>query len=178
MLGHRKVRTAMAAALTTGALLATAGAAQAQRPASMGEGAPVGESGIQLYNFRDYLSSGSGEILCPASPAPPTAYCTPTMPANNVTARMERLFAFLQAQGIKNVELYGYPGNPFPSGSAPQGNRQGLLDLRALGDKYGLRFPARHGSLSESTWEGEITAAKILGQEMVGEGGTGGAGSL
>ena len=58
------------------------------------------------------------------------------------------------------------------------GNRQGLLDLRALGDKYGLRFPARHGSLSESTWDGEIAAAKILGQEMVGEGGTGGAGSL
>ena len=64
---------------------------------------------------------------------------------------MERLFAFLQAQGIKNVELYGYPGNPFPSSGSPQGNRQGLLDLRALGDKYGLRFPARHGSLSEST---------------------------
>ncbi len=91
---------------------------------------------------------------------------------------MERLFAFLQAQGIKNVELYGYPGNPFPSSGNPQGNRQGMLDLRALGDQYGLRFPARHGSLSESTWEGEIAAAKILGQEMVGEGGTGGAGGL
>ena len=178
MLGHRKVRTAIAAALTTGALLATAGAAQAQRPPTLGEGAPVGQSGVQLYNFRDYLTSGSGEILCPASPAPPTPYCTPTLPANNVMGRMERLFAFLQAQGIKNVELYGYPGNPFPSGSSPMGNRQGILDLRALGDKYGLRFPARHGSLSESTWEGEIAAAKILGQEMVGEGGTGGAGSL
>ena len=69
-------------------------------------------------------------------------------PANNVTARMERLFAFLQAQGIKNVELYGYPGNPFPSGRARWATAQGLLDLRALGDKYGLRFPARHGSLS------------------------------
>jgi len=178
MLGHRKVRTAMAAALMSGALLATAGAAQAQRPPTLGEGAPVGQSGVQLYNFRDYLTSGSGEILCPASPAPPTPYCTPTLPANNVTARMERLFAFLQAQGIKNVELYGYPGNPFPSGSSPMGNRQGLLELRALGDKYGLRFPARHGSLAESTWEGEIAAAKILGQEMVGEGGAGGAGGL
>ncbi|WP_053227236.1 OmpL47-type beta-barrel domain-containing protein [Solirubrobacter soli] len=169
---------AIAAALSAGALLATAGAAQAQRPANLGEGAPVGQSGVQLYNFRDYLSGGTGEILCPASPTPPTPYCVPTLPANNVNARLERLFAFLQAQGIKNVELYGYPGNPFPSGSSPQGNRQGLLDLRALGDKYGLRFPARHGSLSESTWDGEIAAAKILGQEMVGEGGTGGAGSL
>ena len=138
----------------------------------MGAGAPVGQSGIQLYNFRDYLSSGSGEILCPASPTPPTPYCTPTLPANNVNARMERLFAFLQAQGIKNVELYGYPGNPFPN------NRQGILDLRALGDKYGLRFPARHGSLSESSWDAEIAASKLLGQEMVGEGGTDGAGGL
>jgi hypothetical protein len=65
MLGYRKVRTAMAAALTTGALLASASAAQAQRPASMGQGAPVGQSGVQLYNFRDYLTNGSGEILCP-----------------------------------------------------------------------------------------------------------------
>ena len=178
MRGHRKVRMAMAAALMTGALFATAGAAQAQRPASMGEGAPVGQSGIQLYNFRDYLTSGSGEILCPASPAPATPYCVPTLPANNVNARLERLFAFLQAQGIKNVELYGYPGNPFPSSGTPQGNRQGLLDLRALGDKYGIRFPARHGSLSEGTWDGEIAAAKILGQEMVGEGGADGAGGL
>ncbi len=178
MLRHRRVRAAIAAALTTGALLATAGAAQAQRPASMGEGAPVGQSGIQLYNFRDYLSGGTGEILCPASPTPPTPYCVPAVPANTVMARMERLFAFLQVQGIKNVELYGYPGNPFPSSGNPQGNRQGLLDLRALGDKYGLRFPARHGSLSESTWDGEIAAAKILGQEMVGEGGADGAGGL
>ena len=54
--------------------------AEAQRAPSMGEGAPVGQSGIQLYNFRDYLSGGSGEILCPASPAPPTPYCTPTLP--------------------------------------------------------------------------------------------------
>src|SRR3954452_21812460 len=144
MRGHRKVRMAMAAALMTGALLTTAGAAQAQRPASLGEGAPVGQSGIQLYNFRDYLSGGSGEILCPPSPAPATPYCVPTMPANNVTARMERLFAFPHAQGTKNVELYGYPGNPFPSSSNPQANPQGMLDLRALGEEYGLPFPARH----------------------------------
>ena len=28
--------------------------------------------------------------------------------------RLERVFAFLQSQDIRNVELYGYPGNPFP----------------------------------------------------------------
>ena len=82
----------------------------------VGEGAPVGQSGIQLYNFSSYLSNGAGEILCPASPAPPTPYCVgPTAPTTTM-ARMERLFAFLQSRGVKNVELYGYPGNPFPSG--------------------------------------------------------------
>ena len=84
LLGHRKVLRAAAAALTAGTLLATAGTAEAQRAPSMGEGAPVGQSGIQLYNFRDYLSGGSGEILCPASPQPATPYCTPTLPANTV----------------------------------------------------------------------------------------------
>ncbi|RKQ93231.1 sugar phosphate isomerase/epimerase [Solirubrobacter pauli] len=178
MLGHRKVWRAVAAALTTSALLMTPGAADAQRASSMGEGAPVGQSGIQLYNFRDYLSSGSGEIVCPASPAPATPYCTPTLPANNVLARMERLFAFLKANDIKNVELYGYPGNPFPSDSSPQGNLQGTMDLRALGDKYGIRFPGRHGSLNESRWDAEIAHAKILGQDHIGEGSSGGAGGL
>ena len=101
---HRKVRIA-AAALTTGALLGLApGVAQAQRPASLGEGAPVGQSGIQLYNFSSYLSNGAGEILCPASPAPATPHCVPTLPANNVMARMERLFQFLQANGIKSLD--------------------------------------------------------------------------
>ena len=129
-MGHRRVWKAVVAAFTASALLASPGAAQAQRASSMGEGAPVGQSGIQLYNFRDYLSSGSGEILCPAAPQPATPYCTPTLPANNVLARMERLFAFLKANDIKNVELYGYPGNPFPSDSSPQGNLQGTMDLR------------------------------------------------
>ena len=178
MLGHRKVLRAAAAALTAGALLATAGAAEAQRAPSMGEGAPVGQSGIQLYNFRDYLSGGSGEILCPPSPQPATPYCTPTMPANTVTARMERLFAFLQANDIKNVELYGYPGNPFPTDGNPQGNLQGSVALRALGDKYGIRFPARHGGLSEGRWDGEIAHAKILGQDHIGDGSSAGAGGL
>ena len=152
MLGHRKVRRAAAAALTTGALLATAGAAQAQRPPSMGEGAPVGQSGIQLYNFRDYLSGGvGGDPVSGRRRQPATPYCMPTLPANTVTARMERLFAFLQAHGIKNVELYGYPGQPVPERrAARRATCRACMDLRALGDKYGIRFPARHGSLSES----------------------------
>ena len=100
MSGHRKVRLAVAA-LATGAFLGLAPGAQAQRPPSLGEGAPVGQSGIQLYNFSSYLSNGAGEILCPPSPAPATPHCVPTLPANNVMARMERLFQFLQANGAR-----------------------------------------------------------------------------
>ena len=175
MRGHRKVWVAAATALT---FMATAGTAHAQRPTSMGEGAPVGQSGIQLYNFSSYLSNGAGEILCPASPAPATPYCVgPTAPTTTM-ARMERLFAFLQSRGVKNVELYGYPGNPFPSAQAPNGNPQGALELRALGDKYGIRFPGRHGSLNEARWDAEIAISRILGQDHVGESGPGGAGGV
>ena len=48
MRGHRKVWVAAAAALT---FMATASSAHAQRPVSLGEGAPWGQSGIQLYDF-------------------------------------------------------------------------------------------------------------------------------
>ncbi len=178
MRGHRSARAAAVAALATSALLAGVSSAHAQRPASLGEGAPVGQSGIQLYNFSSYLNNGAGEIICPASPAPATPYCVPPLPPSTTLARMERLFAFLQARGIKNVELYGYPGNPFPSTQVPLGNPQGALELRALGDKYGIRFPARHGSLNEARWGAEINISRILGQDHVGESGPGGAGGV
>ena len=43
--------------------------------------------------------------------------------------------------------------------------------MRALGDRYGLRFPGRHGNLTEANWENQILASKILGQDHVGESG-------
>ena len=173
------MRVAAVAALASAALLTGASGAQAQRPPSLGEGAPVGQSGIQLYNFSSYLSNGAGEILCPASPAPPTPYCIgPTDAPTTTNGRLERVFKFLQSQGIKNVELYGYPGNPFPSAQNPNGNLQGALELRALGDQYGIRFPARHGSLNEARWDAEIAISKVLGQDHVGESGPGGAGGV
>ena len=138
----------------------------------------MGQSGIQLYNFSNYLNNGAGEIICPASPAPATPYCVPPLPPSTTMGRMERLFAFLQSRGIKNVELYGYPSNPFPSAQVPLGNPQGALELRALGDKYGIRFPARHGSLNEARWGAEINISRILGQDHVGESGPGGAGGV
>ena len=113
MKGLGKVRAGAALAVA-GAVLTLAAPAQAQRPPSLGNGAPIGQSGIQLYNFNNYLSNGAGEITCPAPPADPTPYCVNPPAPTTSAGRLERVFQFLQARGIKNVELYGYPGNPFP----------------------------------------------------------------
>ncbi len=69
--------------------------------------------------------------------------------------------------------LYSYPGHPFPTATAGStGNLAGLQALRALGDKYGLRFPSRHGNLlPESNWDNQIAASRIVGQIHVGESG-------
>jgi sugar phosphate isomerase/epimerase len=172
-------RSGVAAIVATGVVLACAAVAQAQRPPTLGAGAPSGQSGIQLFNFNNYLNNGAGEILCPAPPADPTPYCVPTAPTTSA-GRLERVFAFLQSQGIKHVELYGYPGNPFPgTNPAVPLNVQGLTALRQLGDQYGLRFPGRHGSLTEANWDNQIAASKILGQDHIGEAGfPGGSGAF
>jgi sugar phosphate isomerase/epimerase len=178
MRGRRSARAGAFAVVAVGALLAFAAVAQAQRPPTLGDGAPSGQSGIQLFNFSSYLNNGAGEIVCPAPPADPTPYCVPAPPPN-AAGRLERVFAFLQSQGIKHVELYGYPGNPFPgTNPATPLNIAGLQGLRALGDQYGIRFAGRHGNLTEPNWDNQIAASKILGQDHIGEAGfPGGAGA-
>jgi sugar phosphate isomerase/epimerase len=169
--GSGKVRVGAALA-ATGAILSLAATAQAQRPANLGAGVPSGQTGIQLYNFNNYLNNGAGEIVCPAPPAAPTPYCVPSPAPTTSAGRLERVFAFLQSVGVKNVELYGYPGNPFPgTNPATPLNTAGLTALKALGDRYNLRFPGRHGNLTEANWDNQIAASKILGQDHIGEAG-------
>ena len=111
---------------------------------------------------------GAGHADCVAPPAPSTS-----------AARLERVFAYLRSKNIKNVELYGYPGNPFPgTNPATPLNTAGLQALRALGDSYGLSFVARHGNIAEANWDQEIQAAKILGQEVIGAADPPGIGNL
>jgi sugar phosphate isomerase/epimerase len=144
-----------AAVAAAGALLTCASAAQAQRPPSLGAGAPSGQMGVQLYDWSQYISNGAGEL----NPPVPSAQ----------DARVERVFQFLQSRGVKLVELYGYNGTLFPNTTAGNtGNIAGLQALRALGDKYGLRFPSRHGNIAEANWDNDIAASKILGQEYIG----------
>ena len=168
MKGFGKVRVSVAA-VAAGAILSCAGTAQAQRPASLGAGAPSGQMGAQLYDWSAYISNGAGEIVCPAAPAPPTTNCVaPPAPSTSAT-RLERTFAYLRSKNVQNVELYGYPGNPFPgTNPATPLNTAGLQALRAQGDSYGLKFVGRHGNIAEANWDQEIQAAKILGQEVIG----------
>ncbi len=172
MAGHRKVRARAVGVIAAGVVLSVASTAQAQRPPTLGAGAPSGQSGIQLYNFNGYLTNGAGEITCPAPPAAPTPYCVGPPAPSTSAARLERVFAFAQSVGIKHIELYGYPGNPFPgTNPATPLNVTGLTALRALGDRYGLHFSGRHGNLNEANWNNQIAASKIIGQDHIGESG-------
>jgi len=157
-----------AAIVAAGAILSCAATAQAQRPADLGAGAPTGQMGVQLYDWSQYISSGAGEITCPAAPAPPTTDCVAPPAPSTPGARLERTFAYLKAKNVRNVELYTYDSTVFPSNPSTPLNTTALTNLRALGDSYGLRFVSRHGSLNESNWDQEIQAAKILGQEVIG----------
>jgi len=174
--GFGKVRVGAALA-ATGVILSFAATAEAQRPPTLGDGAPSGQSGIQLYNFNNYLSGsatqpGQGEIVCPAPPAAATPNCVGPPAPLGTPAKLERVFAFLQSKGIRNVELYGYNGNPFPgTNPATPLNVEGLTALRALGDRYNIHFPGRHGNITEANWDNQIAASKILGQDHVGEAG-------
>ena len=83
-----------AAIVAAGAILSCAATAQAQRPADLGAGAPTGQMGVQLYDWSQYISSGAGEITCPAAPAPPTTDCvappapsTPSVRASSARSR-------------------------------------------------------------------------------------------
>ena len=169
--------TGAAAILATGALLRQRVPPVPRRNGrpALGAGAPAGQSGIQLYNFSGYLFKRRGCRPPVPLPRPSRRRTASRRPRRRpLPARLERLFAYLQANGIKHVEAYyGYPGNPFPgtNGPATPVNVAGLQALRALGDKYGLRFPGRHGNLTEANWDDRIRASKILGQVVVGESG-------
>ena len=55
----RRTRACAVVAATGVAVLAGAGAAQAQRPASVGDGVPTGQGSVQLFNYGGYISTGA-----------------------------------------------------------------------------------------------------------------------
>ncbi len=75
-------------------------------------------------------------------------------------------------QGHPQRRALRLSGQPVPDDRGGQhGQPRRPAALRALGDKYGLRFPGRHGSLNEPNWDNEIVASRILGQTHLGESG-------
>src|SRR4051812_28409059 len=80
----RARRCAAAAAIGTMALSASTGVAQAQRPATMGAGLPVGQTGTQMFSFSRYITGSAAQQA----------------------QRVEEVFAMLQSKGIRIAEPY------------------------------------------------------------------------
>lgn len=174
----RRARTCAALAATGVAVLATAGAAQAQAPASVGEGVPTGQGSVQMFNYGGFIGSGTGVTggssggtqtaaqlginIANAAAGTSCATATTTECRNN---RLDALFAFLQSKGTESVELFGWSGFPANNDIA------GLNTLRGLLDKNNLHCAGWHGSMTEADWTARVAAAKILGCDSIGSGG-------
>jgi sugar phosphate isomerase/epimerase len=173
----RRARACAAVAVTGAAVLATAGAAQAQRPASAGDGAPTGQGGVQMFNYGSYISTGgntgSANPITNVAPASDGTQCATsnaqTDPAARLTEcrwnRLEALFALLERKGTTNIELFGHAAFPANNDIA------GLERYRALLDKYHLHAAGWHGDMSEANWDARVNAARILGSDSIGSGG-------
>lgn len=138
------------AALLATAISAAAGTAFAAGPSCLN--APASKIGLQLYSL-------ATELRPPGPPAPPG---TPRpQPAPVDPARLESVYAGLQAIGWKNVE--NYDGN------------WGLGDTgyKAVLDRHGMKMVASHDSLDDASFPAALDRAKLLGQTYIGSGGYG-----
>ena len=160
-------RRALACAVTAAsgaAMLVGAAAAQAQKPASVGDGVKTGQLSVQMFNYGGYINNGGGTGAANPVTGVSAACLTSTTPACRAE-RLERLFAFLESKGVTGIELFGHAGFPADSDIA------GLTAYRALLDKYHLHAGGWHGSMNEANWDARVNAAKILGADFIGSGG-------
>jgi sugar phosphate isomerase/epimerase len=121
--------------------------------------------GVQLFNYGNYISSGGRT----GDPNPITGVSEACLTSTTTECRRERLealFAFLRSKGVTAVELFGHA--TFPASD----DIEGLQAYRALLDKYGLHAGGWHGSMNETQWAARVNAAKILGVDYIGSGGT------
>ena len=187
---RRRAIGCAAFAATGAVLMVTAGAAQAQRPATTGDGIPTGQMGVQMFNYGGWLNNAGGQ-----GAAPPAVFTSLTsgclvdenpLPGNandsrtTAPCRLERLralFSFLRSKGVTTIELFGHSNFP-ASNDIP-----GLVAYRGLLDEFGLHAGGWHGSMDKAGWDVRVNAAKILGADYIGSGGVvesadGGVGSL
>jgi sugar phosphate isomerase/epimerase len=165
-------RTRACAAVAGLAIFAAAAPAQGQdRPAKLGDGAPTGQMGVQMFNYGSYISNGgntgNANPITNVKPAADGSSCATATSSECRMNRLEALFAFLQKKGVTNIELFGHAGFPATTDIA------GLTAYRALMDKYGLHAGGQHGSMGDvgQGWTDRLNAAKILGMDYIGSGG-------
>ena len=175
----RRARACAVVAVTGATVLATAGIANAQRPASAGDGVPTGQGSVQMFNFGGFINNGGGVTggstggtktaaelgINIANAAAGTSCATATTQEcrNEPPRRAVRLP--VRAKGLDSVEMFGWSGFPANSDIA------GLTTLRGLLDKNNLRCGGWHGSMTEADWPARVNAAKILGCDSIGSGG-------
>ncbi len=163
----RRARAGVVVAAASAAVMAAAPAAHAQRPASVGDGVPTGQLGVQMFNYGGYLNNGANTGA--ANPITGvSAECATSTTTECRLQRLEGLFSFLRRKGLTNIELFAHAG--FPA----QNDIPGLRAYRALLDKYGLHAGGWHGTVTDvgPAWTERIAAAKILGADYIGSGGT------
>ncbi len=160
-------RARSCAVVAAAAVLMAAPAASAQRPASVGDGVPTGQLGVQMFNYGGYLNNGANTGAANPITGVSAECATSTTPECR-NQRLEGLFAFLQRKGLTNIELFAHSG--FPA----QNDVAGLRAYRALLDKYGLHAGGWHGTVTDvgPAWTERVAAAKILGADFIGSGGT------
>jgi hypothetical protein len=162
---RRRVLGCVATAAAGAVMLVSAATASAQKPEKVGDGVKTGQLGVQLFNYGGFISNGGG-----LGPNPPALNispgCTTSTSSECRWERLERLFAYLASKGVTNVELFGHANFPANSDTA------NLVRYRALLHKYGLHAGGWHGDMSEANWDARIAAAKILGADYLGSGGS------
>ena len=172
--GHRKVRAGAAARGGGSAARRCrqrAGAARAERGRRARRGV---RRGIQLYDFSSYLQpTARVRSPVPAPPARADAELRRAARADDAGRAPGARLRVAAVQGHPQRRALRLPGQSVPDARPPAApvNLAGLQALKALGDKYGIRFPGRHGNLPETNWDNQIAASRILGQTHLGESG-------
>jgi sugar phosphate isomerase/epimerase len=152
MTGKTGMRRTMAALLAT-ALSAVASTALAAGPSCLN--VPSAKIGLQLYSLLTDIR--------PPGP-PPAGAPRPAAPSPADPAKLESVYAGLQAIGWKNVE--NFDGN-FGLGDAA---------YKAILDRHGMKIVASHESLDDASFAAALDRAKLLGQTYIGSGGYGAPG--
>jgi sugar phosphate isomerase/epimerase len=125
----RRARTCAVVAATGVAVLAGSTAANAQRPASLGAGLPVGQTGTQMFNYNRFITGTAAEQA----------------------AKVEQIFAMLQSKGIRIVEPYNLHGMT----AAQMRTLADKYDLKVVGRHGGVAEGSWDGEIATAKTLGQ-----------------------